>query len=195
MTGIIVGWGFQFYTTKGKPNKKKSVSLVSNEFGFEAMGNNAPIKMRELVRENGEFSSNSAGAKTYAQWKEEGMRLTKIVYMLDANDLNRMYKIQFSGLSFGEINRILKDDAPNYVVTLRASTTLKSTENGDFYMPSIVKEGDTPEAAFEKVKENVIFVYNILNDQNDTDAEYITEPVSTDGVTADEVGAMFDDMP
>ena len=120
ITGVVVGWGFQFDTTVGRPNKKKSVSHVSNEFGFEAMAT-TPIKMRELKRENGEFSSNPIGTKTYKEWKDAGHRLTKIVYIMDANTPYTIFKVQFAGLSFGAINKLLVDDLPNYLVTLKAS--------------------------------------------------------------------------
>lgn len=152
--------------------------------------------MRELVRENGEFSSNAAGSKSYKEWKDAGHRLTKIVYILDANDINKLYKIQFSGLSFGEMNKILKDDAPNYLVTLKASSETKSTENGDFYMPTIVTEGDAPSALYDKIIERVTFVYNILNSTNESEG-YETIPNDTEHDAAAEAAALFgaDDIP
>lgn len=193
INGVIIGWGFQFDTTKGKPNKKKSVSLVSSEFGFEIMTNDTPIKMRELLRENGEHSSSLIWAKSYKDWKADGQRLTKIIYVLDANDISKIYKIQFSGLSFGEVNKMLTDDMPQYICNFKASTETKSTENGDFYMPIITKMGETPESLWDTIADKVNFVYGILNQTTEKGCEIINdEPV--DEVTAEMVFGV-DDIP
>lgn len=177
ITGVIVGWGFQFDTTKGKPSKKKSASSVSNEFGFEALTNNTQIKMRELCREESGFSSNPAGSNTYKGWKEAGHRLTKIVYVMDVNPeadgTHKIFKIQFAGLSFGAINKLLKDDMPQYLCTLVASQETTATENGDFYMPTIVKQGDAPDECYDAIVEAVTFIYNILNNTNDVGYEVV----------------------
>ena len=195
ITGVVVGWGFQFDTTVGRPNKKKSVSHVSNEFGFEAMAT-TPIKMRELKRENGEFSSNPIGTKTYKEWKDAGHRLTKIVYIMDANAPFTIFKVQFAGLSFGAINKLLVDDLPNYLVTLKASSETTTTENGDFLMPTIVKVSDAPTECYDEVVKMVTFVYNILNSTHEAQGfESIPadSPAAT-GPTAEEVFGI-DDIP
>lgn len=197
ITGVIVGWGFQFDTTKGKPNKKKSASDVSSEFGFDALTNNTPIKMRALTRENGEHTSVSAGSKTYKEWKDAGHRLTKIVYIMDVNANSsgdhEIFKVQFAGLSFGAINKQLKDDLPNYLVTLKASTETMATENGDFYMPAIVKQGDAPEDCYDAILKNITFIYNILNSTNETQGfDILQEDAPATGVTAEEVFGIHD---
>ncbi len=202
ITGVIVGWGFQFDTTKGKPSAKKSASSVSNEFGFDLMTNNAPIKMRELVRENGEFSSTPTILPpwfkgTYQDWKDAGHRLTKIVYIMDVNPqtdgTHKIFKVQFSGLSFGVINKLLKDDMPQYLVRLEASTETVATENGDFYMPNIIKVSDAPDECYDAIVKNVTFIYNILNNTTDEGFEVVQEPLE---VTAQAVfGIEADDIP
>lgn len=192
---IIVWWGFQFDTQKGKPNKKKSASLVSNEFWFEIMTNNTPIRMRELIRENGTFESVSAGAKTYKDWKDAWQRLTKVVYVLDANDTEKLYKIQFSWLSFWAINKLLVDDLPNYVSVIKASEELKSTDNWDFYMPTIEKKWDLPEELYDKVIEKVNFVYQILNESQDVWYETVLE--DSNNIATQDIEDVFweDDIP
>ena len=193
---ILIGWGFQFDTTKWKPSKKKSASYVSNEFGFEIMNANAPIKMRELIRENWEFKSVSAWTKPYKEWKESGMRLTKILYMMDVNDVNKIYKIQFAWLSFWAINKQLKDDLPNYVVTLKAQTETVSTENWDFYMPEIIIDWDSPDALHDALVEKVTFVYDILNGTSWDDAyEIIPNDTESEDVWISAEEVFWNDIP
>lgn len=197
ITGVIVGWGFQFDTTKGKPSAKKSASSVSNEFGFEALTNNAPIKMRDLCRENGEFTSVPAGSNTYKGWKEAGHRLTKIVYIMDVNlgadGKHKIFKVQFSGLSFGAVNKLLKDDMPQYLCTLTKSDETVSTENGDFYMPNIIKQGDAPDDCYDAIVENVTFIYNILNNTDEVGYEVEQTAIPATGATANSVFGIGDD--
>lgn len=187
---IIVWWWLQFDTQKWKPSKKKSISYVSNEFWFE-IKDKWKIKMREHIRENWEFKASNYGIKTYQEWRDEWMRLTKVVYLLDTN-LEKIYKIQFAWMSFWEIVKLLKDDLPNFVVTIKACDNTTSTDNGEFYMPTIVRVWDLPEEAYEKTLEKVKMVYDILNNTSTNENEH--KELETACIESVAEG-VFDDIP
>ena len=192
LTGIIVWYWFQFDTQKWKPTKKKAVSHVSNEFWFDWM-KNSPIKMRELSRDETWFTSKAIWTKTYKEWKDEWHRLTKIVYMMSNDDVSKLYKIQFSWLSFNAINKHLKSDDPNFVSTIKASDEIVTNDNGDFLVPCIVREGPLPESLYDTVVTKVVEINDILNQKDTSPVE--TTPVPTEEVLPWEAEEVFNDIP
>lgn len=158
---IVIWVGFKFDTMVWKPTSKKSTKLVSDEFGY-AFFNWWTIKMKKLQREWDKFEATNAWAKTYAEWKEDWQRLTKIVYLMDSKDINKIYKLQFAWMAFGEITKLIAKDAPNYISTFWISDKPTETDNGDFYLPTVTKGKQIPESLSDKIVEQIKFIDSIL---------------------------------
>jgi len=129
--GIIVGQWFQLLTTK-IATKAKSIEYRSSEFGWDAM--KWEIPMKEFVRDKNGNAINMYGKKTYEEWKNDGMKLSKLVYLLSENKTT-LYKLIFSGRSFVEVNKLISPDAPNYITEFSVSQDAEETDNGEFFLP------------------------------------------------------------
>jgi len=162
---IIIWVGFKFDTMVWKPSSKKSTKLVSDEFGYSFF-QNWLIKIKKLVREWDKFEATTHGSKTYQDWKDEGQRLTKVVYVMDSKDTTKIFKLQFAWMAFGEITKLISKDAPNFVVTFWISEKPTETENGDFYLPTIIKGKAVPASMSDKIVEQIKYVDSILTKIN-----------------------------
>lgn len=158
---IIIWQWFQFNQTK-TATKSKWVTVVSNEFWFDLM-KSWDIYMKELVRDKSWFNVNSLWKKTYQQWKDEWLKLVKLVYVLDKNDMDKIYRIVFAWMSFAEINKLIKKDAPNFISKFWVSETAEETDNWDFYTPTLEYGDRIPDSASDKILEKIKFVDAILN--------------------------------
>lgn len=90
--------------------------------------------MKEFVRDKNGNSINMYGKKTYEEWKNDGMKLSKLVYLLSENKTT-LYKLIFSGRSFVEVNKLISPDAPNYITEFSVSQDAEETDNGEFFLP------------------------------------------------------------
>jgi len=156
---IIVGQGFQMLTTT-VATKTKSVEYRSNELGWEWM--KGEITMKVFTRDKTGNSVKVYGKKTYKQWKDNWMKLSKIVYVL-SEDKNTLYKIIFSGRAFVQINKLIQPDSPNFITEFSVSETTEETDNGDFFSPILIKTKGIDPADESIIIEKIKYIDAILN--------------------------------
>ncbi len=158
---IIVGSWMQFITTK-VATKAKGLQFVSQEFWWDIQ-KNWVISMRKNTRDKSWSVWEAAGKKTFADWKEEGMKTCKVVYLMDADDNSKLSKVIFSGKAFVDMNKLITPDIPNYIVELGVSTDAEETDNGEFFSPTLVKVKAIDAAIEAEVLTQIKFVDSILN--------------------------------
>lgn len=142
--GIIVGEGFEFRGTIGRPTKNKAVNYISETFGYDQM-KNGQIRIHQFIREGSNNSNSSLGKKTYQEWKEQGMKLHRVVFLLQGETLA---KVIFSPVATKPVGDIISKnrDLPNFYSTITVKKDAKgnpemySNDNGEFFVPDIIKD-------------------------------------------------------
>ena len=88
------------------------------------------------------------GDKTYAAWKEEGLRPCRVVFVVKPEDTQTIYKLCFPPVASVSIAKELRADAPNFVSSFYIKDEMFETDNGEFLVPGI-RQGDAIPTAIE----------------------------------------------
>lgn len=120
------------------------------------------IRIHQFIRENGNSSNATMGKKTYAEWREAGMKLHRVVFLMQGETLA---KVIFSPVATKPIGDVINKnrDLPNYVseITLakdaKGDSMVYTNDNGEFFIPTINKlrpiESSQENAIMERIKE------------------------------------------
>lgn len=165
--GIVVGEGFEFRGTIGRPTKNKSINYISDTFGYDQM-KNGTIRIHQFIREGSNNSNSSLGRKSYAEWKAQGMKLHRVLFVLQGEVLT---KIIFSPVATKPVGDIVSKnrDLPNFYATITTKKDasgkpeMYSNENGEFYVPDIIKWKPIDSADEAKVVEKIKEVDAVVN--------------------------------
>ena len=168
---VVVGSGFEFQGTVGRPSKKKSISLQSDTFGWDHF-KNGTIRITQFLRDWEERSHSKYGEKTYTEWKEEGLRLHRVVFVLKDQEI---YKIVFSPIPAYTIGKTLQanQDIPNYNAIFTISkdkdgnAVMFENDNGEFFQPALIKASPIQQSEEAFILENIKFIDNIINQKEE----------------------------
>lgn len=134
--GIIVWSWFQFRGTLWSVSKKKGTTYLSEDFLINK-DNKRLIHVHKFIRDGENRSNESMGDKTYAEWKEEGLRPCRVVFMVKPENLDEIYKVCLPPVASVSVSKDLKADAPNYISDIYVKDEVFETDNGDFLVPWI----------------------------------------------------------
>jgi len=163
MDGIIIGTGFKYSSLIGRPTKTKSIAIDSSVFGWDTY-KNGKVKIYKRTRVKGQDpASDLVGEKTVEQWKEDGYKVCKVVYFLDPTDKETIYQLVASGRTFFNLSKLIKADAPNFIMTFKPSTDTVSTDNGDFYDIELEKKSNINPDDADVILEKVTLINNYVN--------------------------------
>lgn len=73
----------------GRPTKAKSTNYISETFGYDQM-KSGNIRIHQFVREGSNNSNSSLGKKTYQEWKDQGMKLHRVVFLMQGEILAKV---------------------------------------------------------------------------------------------------------
>lgn len=190
--GVVVGEGLQFNSVL-TAQKTKTSSKVVTEYSFPFSSQYAktnPIKITKTTRstKDGQTqkSSESIGSKSYREWKDvDKKKVVKVIYVMDALDPSKIYRISFTGLAFKYIvdSRCISQDMPHFITSFTVSDEATETDNGDFYTPVIAKTSPLPKELVEKTKENLKKIDDYLNNRRATELPTLNSDVSIDDIT------------
>lgn len=102
------------------------------------------IRIHQFIREGSNNSNSSLGKKTYQEWKDGGMKLHRVVFLLQGETLA---KVIFSPVATKPVGDVISKnrDLPNFYATLTVKKDatgkpeMYSNDNGEFYIPDIIK--------------------------------------------------------
>lgn len=165
--GIIVGEGFEFRGTIGRPTKNKSVNYISETFGYDQM-KAGTIRIHQFIREGSNNSNSSLGKKTYQEWKEQGMKLHRVLFVMQGETLA---KVIFSPVATKPVGDIISKnrDLPNFhsTITIKKDAAGKaemySNDNGEFFVPDIIKNKPIDSADEARVMARIKEVDAVVN--------------------------------
>lgn len=184
--GIVVGTGFQFRGNIGNPTKKKSVNYVSEDFSMETL-KNGEISVREFVRDNGNLSNKSMGKKTYKAWKDDGLKIHRTVFVIKPENPEVVYKICFSAVASIDVGKAMTADIPNFITSFGVASEQFSTDNGDFYVPSITRVKGIDEKLEPTVGEWLGRVKEALNGNGDVPQEPTKASLGSDHIPMEDI--------
>lgn len=103
------------------------------------------IRIHQFIREDGQSSNAPLGKKTYQEWKEQGMKLHRVVFLIQGGVLA---KVIFSPVATKPVGDIISKnrDLPNYYATISilkdaaGEPVMYSNDNGEFFVPTITKD-------------------------------------------------------
>lgn len=169
--GIIVGEGFEFRGTMGRPTKAKSTNYISETFGYDQM-KSGTIRIHQFVREGSNNSNSSLGKKTYQEWKDQGMKLHRVVFLMQGEILA---KVIFSPVATKPVGDLISKnrDLPNFYSTITVkkdaagNPEMYSNDNGEFFVPDIIKTKPIETADEARVMARIKEVDAVVNKKED----------------------------
>lgn len=155
----------------GRPTKAKSTNYISETFGYDQM-KSGTIRIHQFVREGSNNSNSSLGKKTYQEWKDQGMKLHRVVFLMQGEILA---KVIFSPVATKPVGDLISKnrDLPNFYSTLTVkkdtagNPEMYSNDNGEFFVPDIIKTKPIETADEARVMARIKEVDAVVNKKED----------------------------
>lgn len=102
------------------------------------------IRIHQFIREGKNNSNAPMGKKTYQEWRDQGMKLHRVVFLLQGETLA---KVIFSPVATKPIGDVIAKnrDLPNFYAEITTAKkedgtpALYENDNGEFFVPTINK--------------------------------------------------------
>lgn len=165
--GIVVGEGFEFRGTVGRPTKNKGINYISETFGYDQMKGGL-IRIHQFIREGKTNSNAPMGKKTYQEWRDQGMKLHRVVFLLQGDTLA---KVIFSPVATKPIGDVISKnrDLPNFYAEITilkkedGTPMMYENDNGEFFVPTINKLKPIEQADEDRVLIRIKEVDAVVN--------------------------------
>ena len=149
---------------------------------------NGTISVREFVREGTNNSNKPMGTKTYQEWKDFGLKINRIVFVIKPEDPDTVYKLCFSAIASVPVGKAMTTDIPNFVTVFAVDEQQQSTDNGDFYVPKVKKEKPIETSSEAKVSEWLKRVKESFTYKREqASAPSVTEKKKDDGIPLEDI--------
>ena len=203
MTGIIIGFGYQFKKTISA-SVKKSVARESRIYSnnlFSTMSMPIIEEVRTTTKEGSIYDRKQVGTVTEKfvesiESKDDPMKMNKvmIIYMLDPKNIDGLLigvQVQGQARYHIENNKLITSRSANYITTISLpDEPSKVSDFWDVFLPDF-KTGDRWDASIRSVvQEKVNSVHAFLNNISPT-----VEIDAPKELTADDIKNVFGDLP
>ena len=126
------------------------------------------IRIHQFIREDGQNSNAPLGKKTYQEWKEAGMKLHRVVFLLQGETLA---KVIFSPVATKPVGDLISKnrDLPNFYATMSiqkdaaGEAVMYSNDNGEFFVPTITKDKPIEQSDEARVLSKIKEVDAVVN--------------------------------
>lgn len=149
---------------------------------------NGTIRIHQFVRDGSNNTNSSLGKKTYQEWKDQGMKLHRVVFVMQGEMLA---KVIFSPVATKPVGDVISKnrDLPNYYATIttkkdaNGNPEMYSNDNGEFFVPTIIKNKPIDQADEAKVMARIKEVDAVVNKKEEMTLP--EQPVETKKKVAD----------